>query len=258
MASARQYHQAHAAHTLLPARFLRPSLFHSCTSQTSPTASPPLPYASDRADLRRQLKRRRRALSDCARRYASLRMARRIMRHPALLGAKRVALYLPSLEEIDPTYLLGMLRTRGVNAYVPVLRPGQQHRLWFVALTPDTPLVHNRYGLLEPAPRHAANRRHRCPVSALDVLLMPLLGFDHEGGRLGMGGGYYDRTLAFTRYSTRPAPALIGVAYECQRVTSLPLADWDIPLDAIITEMACYDNARTAHRERPGAGLNPG
>ena len=66
---------------------------------------------------------------------------------------------------------------------------------------------------------------------------MPLVGFDHQGYRLGMGGGYYDATLAYMRHRRSwRKPRLVGIAYECQRVEKLPHDPWDMPLDAVVTE----------------------
>ena len=65
---------------------------------------------------------------------------------------------------------------------------------------------------------------------------MPLVGFDAAGNRLGMGGGFYDRTLAFMQRVPRPSPVLIGVAHQCQQEAQLPAAAWDIPLQLIVTD----------------------
>ena len=78
------------------------------------------------------------------------------------------------------------------------------------------------------------------PTHELDVILMPLVGFDNDGNRLGMGGGYYDRTLAYTRHAIKK-PVLIGVAHDLQRVDRLPYASWDIPLNAIVTP-TCFQH----------------
>ncbi len=96
-------------------------------------------------------------------------------------------------------------------------------------------MVTNRFGIPEPQARHGAHPARRLPAWALDLILLPLVGFDDDGQRMGMGGGFYDRTLAFTR-RPGPRPHLIGLAHECQRVESLPVAPWDVPLDAIVSD----------------------
>lgn len=98
-----------------------------------------------------------------------------------------------------------------------------------------TPMTSNRYGIPEPVDAKPLHARQ------LDLLLMPLVGFDLAGRRLGMGGGYYDATLAFLRHRRHwRKPRLVGVAFECQRVETLPHDPWDMPLDAVLTEKRLY------------------
>ncbi|WP_110685604.1 5-formyltetrahydrofolate cyclo-ligase [Salinicola aestuarinus] len=187
---------------------------------------------SDRRALRRELRRRRRRLSLRERHLASHSLCRRLKRLPELQRARRVALYLPNDGEIDPTPLIDWLRARGARVYLPVLRPLVENRLWFVRYDAATRMTRNRFGIQEPDTRFGAARANRLPAWALDTVLLPLVGFDDAGNRIGMGGGFYDRTFAFAR-RRRPAPALIGLAHDCQRVDALPIAPWDVPLDAI-------------------------
>ncbi len=200
-------------------------------SSCAPHSSP----AQAKNTLRRALKRRRRALSPREQRTAAVQLCRRLKTLPELLRARRISLYLPVGGEIDPQPLLHWLYRRGVSVYLPVLRPLAENSLWFVAYHPHTPMVTNRFGIAEPATTFSARRHNRLPAWALDTLIVPLVGFDQEANRMGMGGGFYDRTLSFMRYR-RPAPALIGVAHACQQVAHLPVEPWDIPLTAIVTD----------------------
>ena len=91
----------------------------------------------------------------------------------------------------------------------------------------------NRYGIPEP----------RCDAAALlsatqiDLVLVPLLGFDRRGNRLGAGAGYYDRSFAFLRATTRPAqPLLVGIGYHFQELPELAPQSWDVPLDFVATD----------------------
>ncbi|MCW4152037.1 5-formyltetrahydrofolate cyclo-ligase [Halomonas sp. 18H] len=188
-----------------------------------------------RRELRRELRRRRRALEPRAQRRAAQQLSQRLRHLPEVWRARRLALYLPNDGEIDPCGLLPWLNQRGARAYLPVLRPLANNRLWFVHYHADTPMVTNRFGIPEPDTRYAAHPAHRQPAWTLDVILLPLVGFDDQGQRMGMGGGFYDRTLAFTR-RPGPRPSLIGVAHDCQRVERLPAAPWDVPLDAIVSD----------------------
>lgn len=93
-------------------------------------------------------------------------------------------------------------------------------------------MIVNRFGIPEPD-RNAK----RLPSRLLSVVLLPLVGFDSDGNRLGMGGGFYDRTFGYAIHSSARRPRLIGVAYECQRsADGLPRRPWDVPLDGVVTE----------------------
>ncbi len=126
---------------------------------------------------------------------------------------------------------------RGRRWYLPVLRGHARGRLWFVRYRPGQPLKPNRFGILEPRQRGRAIQ----PISGLHLVLLPLVGFDADCNRLGMGSGYYDRSLAclgLRRYWRRPR--LVGIAHECQRVERLVVQPWDVPLDGVVTEAGVY------------------
>jgi 5-formyltetrahydrofolate cyclo-ligase len=190
---------------------------------------------ASRRELRRELRRRRRALDPLQQRHAARTLCRRLRQLPEVRRARRVALYLPNDGEIDPRSLISWLKRRSVRVYLPVLKPLTHNALWFVHYHRDTPMVRNRFGIPEPDTRHGAHRARRLPAWALDLILLPLVGFDDQGQRMGMGGGFYDRSLAFTR-RPGPRPRLIGLAHDCQRVERLPAASWDVPLDVIVSD----------------------
>jgi 5-formyltetrahydrofolate cyclo-ligase len=126
----------------------------------------------------------------------------------------------------------------GKQVYLPVLRNRPSNSLWFTAYRPGDRLVNNCYGIPEPVMH---SRRIVMPWS-LDMVFVPLVAFDRSGNRLGMGGGYYDRTFAFRRMRSHwRGPKLIGLAHEFQRVEQLLNQVWDIPLDGVITEQRIYD-----------------
>ncbi len=197
--------------------------------------------AQSRASLRRELRQRRRHLTSRQQRQAARGMVTQLLRHGALRRAQRVALYLPADGELDPMPLVHWLQRFNISVYVPVLRPSVTPGLWFIKLTPHTRLTRNRFGLLEPVLPHHACRAHRCSAWALDIVLMPLVGFDAQGARLGMGGGFYDRTFSRARYGERAfkRPRLIGLAHDVQEVAALPTEAWDVPLDMIVTGTRC-------------------
>jgi 5-formyltetrahydrofolate cyclo-ligase len=189
------------------------------------------------SELRRQLRAERRALSSAQRRLHARRLARVLGRHRVFLRARRIAAYIASDGELDPAPLLHIAHARHKQCHLPVLRSHPTKKLWFVRHRPDDRLEPNVYGIPEPSLR---GRHIRLPW-ALDVLLIPLVGFDPRCNRLGMGGGYYDRTLAYLpkrRHWKRPV--LIGIAHECQKVDALDAKPWDVPLDLIATEERVY------------------
>ncbi|MFQ3788605.1 5-formyltetrahydrofolate cyclo-ligase [Halomonas sp. A29] len=190
---------------------------------------------ASRRQLRQELRRRRRALSPQQRRQADATLCQRLRQLPEVKRARRVALYLPNDGEIDPRPLIPWLTHRGVRVYLPVLKPLSENSLWFVHYHPGTPMRRNRFGIPEPQTRHGAHRARRLATWALDLILLPLVGFDERGQRMGMGGGFYDRSLAFTQ-RPGPRPTLIGLAHDCQRVDRLPTEPWDVPLDAIVSD----------------------
>ncbi len=188
--------------------------------------------ATDRSRLRQQLRKRRRALTPAQQHQAARSLCKQLKRQPLFTRSQHIALYLPNDGEIDPTPIIHSIWHLGKHCYLPVLKPGRDKRLWFVPYTSTTPLRPNRFGIPEPI---ADYRKSRAP-NTLDLVLMPLVGFDENGGRMGMGGGFYDRTFAFKQTSSSKRPYLLGLAHECQRVEQLELARWDIPLDAIATD----------------------
>jgi len=121
-----------------------------------------------------------------------------------------------------------MAARRGARVYLPRIVNYRTSRMEFIA-DRGLPLRPNRFRIGEPV------SGIRIGARALAVVLLPLVGFDGQGNRLGSGAGYYDRLLAF-RHRTRGRPLLVGVAFECQRCPGLESAPHDVPLDAVVTE----------------------
>ena len=121
----------------------------------------------------------------------------------------------------------------GKKYSLPVIPPPGRRRMRFARLGPDTSFTKNRYGILEPdVPAGSL-----ATALELDVVLVPLVAFDRRGGRLGMGGGYYDATFAFLASRTCwHEPKLVGVAFSFQEVPHIDSDPWDIPLSAVVTE----------------------
>lgn len=185
------------------------------------------------AEIRKRNRLLRRRLTDREQKSHSETVARHFVCSSLFLRSRRIALYLAADGELNPEPLLQRARANGKKIYLPVLRPGSSNSLLFSEFDPKERLINNRFGIPEPD-----IRKHK-PISAwgLDIVLLPLVAFDNSGNRLGMGGGYYDRTLSYLAQRNHWCkPTLIGLAHECQRVSSLERERWDIPLHGIITE----------------------
>lgn len=187
----------------------------------------------DKSRLRRRMRRCRRDLSAFNRRLAARAIVRHVLHEGLIWRAQRFGLFVPHGAEIDVLPLINRLFAMGKSVYLPVLPRGlRQKRLWFTRLETDTRWVGNRFGIPEIAAGHGVRARD------LDVLCVPLLAYDSHGHRLGMGGGFFDATLAFLRQRRHwRRPFLLGVAYACQRYDErLPCDPWDMALDAVLTE----------------------
>lgn len=190
-----------------------------------------------RPQLRRLLREARRALTPAAQRRASQGLYRQLAQHPLFRRARHIALYLPNDSEIDPRPLLREAQRRGKKTYLPVLSAWPPTKMVFQQVKRGEKLRPNRFRIPEPR----INRARQRVIWALDLILLPLVGFDESGGRLGMGGGFYDRSLAYRgRRSAWHAPTLLGLAHECQKVERLEQASWDIPVQGTVTDARWY------------------
>jgi 5-formyltetrahydrofolate cyclo-ligase len=185
-----------------------------------------------RTALRQELRHRRQMLSPQQQRQASLDVLHQLNQLPLFRQSQRVALYIAADGELDPAFIAQHLWQQNKDCYLPILDSAESVELRFVRYDAETPLRPNRYGIPEPDPRHNPN----LSAELLDMVLLPLVGFDRAGVRLGMGGGFYDRTFAFKQHSAPNKPWLIGLAHGCQEVEKLVAASWDIPLMGIATD----------------------
>ncbi|MES1936556.1 5-formyltetrahydrofolate cyclo-ligase [Salinisphaera hydrothermalis] len=182
------------------------------------------------ADQRKTALSARKKLSAADRRQASLQASRRLARLPAVRRARRIGLYWPLASEIDPRPLVSLLGSSPPTVCYPrvvgdILR--------FVPARPASRWRRSALGVREPG-------GWSYPVNALDVLIMPLAGFDAAAHRIGLGGGFYDRTLAPVRTRPYTSPIRIGLAFECQRLDTIEPQPWDVDLAAVVTEDCVY------------------
>ena len=183
-----------------------------------------------RRELRDVLRQRRRALSMEQQKAAGRGLCNVLIDSGMLANRQRIALYLANDGEIDPAQLQRYLWGENKNCYLPVVV--DRHEMGFVEYRSDTQLVANRFGIYQPSLSGATI----LSPGQLDLILLPLTGFDLSGARLGMGGGFYDRALAVAE----ERPTLIGLAHECQKVDKIPAESWDVPLCAIATDQYYY------------------
>ena len=189
--------------------------------------------------LRQSIRQQRRSLSRAEADDCAEQLAQRTARHALVLQSQRIAAYLAADGEIDPYPLMQSLWEQGKTLYLPVLVPFSNRKLWFAEFNPTDRLAFNRFGIPEPV------RRRLIKPCALDLVLTPLVAFDSNGHRIGMGGGYYDRSFAFLRRRQHwRKPRLLGLAFELQKQTAIKPNDWDIPLDAVATEANIYQAKR--------------
>ena len=180
-----------------------------------------------RDSLRNLIRQRRQGVSAGERLQASQGLADHLMRLDELAPRARVAGYWATGGEISLHAWL--IQRPDIAFFLPCLQLGRMLR--FAAWRVGDPLQVNRFGIPEPD----VDRALLCDARQVDVILVPLLGFDRHGARLGMGGGYYDRTCAFRRLHAVP-PLLVGVAYHWQEQECLPAEEWDVPMDVIATD----------------------
>lgn len=183
------------------------------------------PQHSTVRELRQLIRQRRRSLSTAQQQTAAQNLALKLMSNLPE-ETKRIAIYLANDGEINPMLFIEACWQRDIDVYLPVLHPFSTGNLLFLRFSTNTTMTINKYGISEPK----LDVTHVLPANGLDIIYTPLVAFDKDGNRMGMGGGYYDRTLA-----ANPHISTIGIAHDCQQVDKLHVQPWDMPLQCIIT-----------------------
>lgn len=192
---------------------------------------------NERRALRRELRARRIALGPAARQRANERIRSHLAFSHWLRRGRLIGLYASMADEVDTVGLRALCRARGCAVYLPRITDYGERHMRFCR-DRGAPLGISRMGIGEPGLRESVAARW------LSLILLPILGFDALGTRLGYGGGFYDRDLAFRL--ERPAPPLlIGIAYGCQELAQLARAAHDVALDGIVTEQGIRWFGRT-------------
>ncbi|MDP8080368.1 5-formyltetrahydrofolate cyclo-ligase [Phocoenobacter skyensis] len=184
--------------------------------------------ATQRQQLRNQMRIKRCGLSEQQQHQAAQSIIQPALALIRKYNVTKLAFYLPFNGEISPLPLIDELLEQGKQIYLPVLHPFSKGHLLFLEYDKNCKksLKSNRFGIIEPQ----LDVRKVLPLGELDIIFAPLVACDKKGNRLGMGGGFYDRTFA-----QAPSNLIsIGLAHQCQQVEELPVESWDMPLDYIV------------------------
>ena len=193
--------------------------------------------ADSKKALRQSFRAARNALSKEVQHEAATCLLNQVIAFDVLDNAQHVALYLSQDGELSCGPLIDWCWQQQKKVYLPVIKPDNSGTLIFCEYRWDSPMGNNQFGIPEPN----VNDANCLPIAKIDVIFMPLVAFDHKGNRLGMGGGYYDRTFAQLQPTHSQAnlkqlrPSLFGVAHDCQQSQQLVTENWDIPVDKVIT-----------------------
>ena len=187
---------------------------------------------STTSENRQLIRSQRRALSGREQHDHALALSNQLSRLNTFRYSNKIAFYLANDGEIDPSFIIKQAWNMGKQVFLPILSP-LNDQLYFAPYKPGSEMKINRFGINEPV----CQARQWLRAHQLDVLFLPLVAFDKKGNRLGMGGGFYDRSLAYlSSRKVLKKPQLIGLAHELQQLDNIHHEKWDIPVNQIITE----------------------
>ncbi len=190
-----------------------------------------------RKEIRHQMRAQRAELSPAFRHHASTLICKQCIKTGAFRSSQRIACYFPCNGEVDLFPLVEQAWAMGKTCYLPILDDFKNNHLLFAPFHQGDILHRNRFGIPEPT----ISRRRCLSARHLDLILTPLVAFDTSGNRIGMGGGFYDRTLAFLKQRRSwHRPRVYGIAYEFQKTRHIAPEPWDVPLHGIVTEANIY------------------
>ncbi len=185
----------------------------------------------NKEDTRKRLRLERSQLSNSSQQKISALIIEQVKQSDVFKQATNIAFYHAVRGEADPQALAKLASSKDKNFFLPLVSDKENQGLCFAPVYSNTQYKNNQFSIPEPM----VKPHELIDAEALDLVIMPLLGFDKNGNRLGMGGGFYDRTFAFKQSGVKK-PVLMGFAYDFQQVESLDAEAWDIGLDIITTE----------------------
>jgi 5-formyltetrahydrofolate cyclo-ligase len=185
--------------------------------------------SSTMKNLRTDARKARRSMTARERARASRQITDRFLNSRYFMASDTIGCYVSSWDEVDTSAIIERAWCAKKRIFLPVT--GARRIMRFRETLPETELAVNDFGLWEPVSGSSID------VSELDVVVTPLLAFDSQRNRIGMGGGFFDSTFAFLRDRRNwLRPKLIGIAFECQRVPEIVPNPWDIPVFRVYTE----------------------
>lgn len=212
--------------------------------------------SSKKADLRRQFRRQRRNLTPDQQAQNAQALQRNLLRTLLVIRYQNFALYNAADGEINTSAVISKLWEYSKQTALPVLRhrdystAADTQQMQFASFTASTTLVRGEYDLLEPAAQDLTSSTS----FHADLIFLPLVAYDRQGTRLGMGGGYYDR---YTGHGSHTQALRVGLAHSVQESEQpLPRDEWDISLDAVITEQRAHAFNKRAHALLFGSANN--
>jgi 5-formyltetrahydrofolate cyclo-ligase len=168
-------------------------------------------------------------LSNDYRSKAAVDAAKHLISQSLFQQSEHIACYMPYRAELSPEPLIHHIWQANKKCYLPRLT--SEKSLEFMLYQENDALEPNQFGILEPLAS-----AEKIAVEQLDLVVVPLVAFDLFGHRLGTGGGYYDRTFAFKKLASDEKPSLFGFAYAVQQADRLPVDEWDVMLQGVVTE----------------------
>ena len=181
------------------------------------------------SQIRKHIQEKRQTLNKQQQSEYSAQICQQIIESGILDNAQKIAIYLPVRGEADPTSLQCIESFQNKQFYLPILSEVEENHLTFAEYNQQTPMKLNRFKI--PEPDVPASSLLHDPTK-LDVVIAPLVGVDSQGNRIGMGGGFYDRTFAFKK-EKRESPLLVAFAYDFQFIELQTPQNWDVAVDKI-------------------------
>ena len=179
--------------------------------------------------LRKRAIEARQKLTAYERDIASEKIADAVIRSTWFQRSQNVACYLSTQFEVDTWRIIARAWTMKKRVFAPVC--GKNHKIRFREVTSNSDLDKDRHGILVPR-----NGKTIDP-GRLDLVITPLVAFDGDNNRIGMGGGYFDRTFSFLKHREHLYhPKLIGVAFACQKIDEIASNPWDVPLFTVVSD----------------------